>query len=188
GALARAGAAARTGDLGAAIRPLEPAPRQLRVGEAQVPLHASRNPLVRAGQSVYDARLQKALEKNPEGRVAAHAARRVGGSLSETARYQARMREAPASTLQRGGKKLGKVEQAALRLTSENSTAEEAARYHLEQAAKGVGAQRNLKLAQLYQQVTKRGLLTQDEAGNVVVDAAAHPHLALVDARLARGQ
>jgi hypothetical protein len=188
-------AAARAGDAGALVRRYEPPPRLLKSGDAQVPLHPSRNPAVRAAQGGYDKRLQKALDTNPEGKVAAHAARRIGGSLSETARYQQRMREAPANTLERAGAKLRgkgepprKVQQAALRLVSENSTAKEAARYHLDQAAKGVSAKRNLDQARLYQEVHRLGLLTKDAHGDVVVDAVKFPKLAAVDVKLARGQ
>jgi hypothetical protein len=212
GAAVRAGAAADAARAGkgvtaavkaAAAKP-ELAPRLIRQGETQVPLHASKNPAVRLVQAGYDKVIQHALDTNPEGRVAAHASKRVGGALAETERYRTRMQDVPAGMVEHGGAKLGpgklsparivsakvprKIQEAALRLTSENSTAEEAAVYHRGQAAKNVGVKANLRLAKVYDQVAKNGLLTQDHEGNVVVNAADHPRLAELDARIAAGQ
>jgi hypothetical protein len=143
--------------------------------------------------------VQRAIDKNPEGRVAAHGQRRIAGSLAETARYQQRLREVPANLLDEAAKRLSptggrvpgttanrlqRVEQAALELTSVNTSPEEAAAYHLGQAAKGVEPRLNLAVGKLYQTVSQRGLLTKNEAGDVIV-AAAHPKLAAADLRLA---
>jgi len=51
-ASARAAEVARTGKLGAALRPFEPAPRLLHVGDTEVGLHPSRTPLNRAAQKL----------------------------------------------------------------------------------------------------------------------------------------
>lgn len=200
GRAAAVGDALEEGSTAAAVRAAlkSPAPkaRLLDLGDGKpVVLHPSKNPAVRAAQSAYDKTLERAAKTNPEGKLAAHANRRAGGSLSETGRYQQRIREAPANALEAAGNRLGrgkgvpaKLQQAALRLTSENSTAEEAARYHLEQAAKGVSPKENLRQAKIYQAVHAHGLLTKDESGNVVVDAGKYPDLAKVDAQVARGQ
>lgn len=179
-------------------------PRLIAHGDAQIPLHASANPAVRLVQAGYDKVIQHALNTNPDSRLGSHATKRLSGSLAETERYRTRMRETPASVIEATGVKLGprklsprravsglvprKVQEAALRLTSENSTAQEVAAFHRGQAQKGVALKPNLKQARLYDQVAKHGLLTQDEHGNVIVDAAAHPNLAVLDAHIAEGQ
>lgn len=197
GAVARAGAAAdalRAGDVAGAAKGLVskpvPAPRLLTSGEGTVALHPSANPAVRAVQGVYDVALQHALDTNPEGMLAAHAAKRIGGSIAETTRFQQRMREAMASDLERAGRQVGnrKLAQAALRLTSENSTPAEAEAFHAAQAANGVGVKANNALASLYKQVKDNGLLTTNAAGDVVVNADKYPELAQLDAKLAAGQ
>jgi hypothetical protein len=121
-------------------------PRVLKSCEAQVPLHGSTNPAARAAQSIYDAFLQKGLDTKPEGRVAAHAQKRIGGSISETQRYRQHIREVPANEIDAATKKLGsrlakpgsfserKVQQAALRLARRTATAEEAANYIVQRA------------------------------------------------------
>jgi hypothetical protein len=196
GAAARAGEAAgalRTGEGAAAagkalLRKPPLRPRLIQVGDEQVALHASRNPAVRAAQAVYDTRLQKAVNERPESRLAAHAAKRVGGAISETGRMQARMRAVPAQQLAKAAKRLGgrqRVEQAALELTSVNTTPERAAAYHLGQAAKGVEPALNRAAAKLYSKVGERRMLTMNKDGDVIVNADEHPRLALADVRLA---
>src|SRR5207248_4446772 len=128
-------------------------PRFLTHGDTRVSLHASASPAVRAAQAVYDRALQHGLDSNPDGRLAAHAAKRIGGALAETGRYQQRMRDVPAQLLQAAAKRLAptggrvpgsganrfqRVEQAALELTSVNTPPELAAAYHAAQAEKGV--------------------------------------------------
>lgn len=171
-------------------------------GAEPVPIYPSDNPTVRAAQGLYDKAVQRAIYKNPEGRLAAHGQRRISGSLAETARYQQRLREVPANLLDDAAKRLSptrgrvpgttanrlqRVEQAALELTSVNTSPEEAAAYHLGQAAKGVEPKLNLAVGKLYQAVAAKGLLTRNEAGDVIV-AAAHPKLAAADLRLAAVQ
>lgn len=180
----------------ALVKKPEFAPRLLKVGDEQVPLVASKSALMRGAQKVYDKKLQKAIDTNPDSRLGSHATKRVGGSIAETQRYRDRMQTAPANTLEAQGAKLGrgkgappkKVQQAALRLTSENSTAEESAAFHRGQAAKGVSPKENLKQAAIYDKVADHGLLTKDAAGNVAIDAAKFPRLAQIDERLAKGQ
>jgi hypothetical protein len=141
---------------------------------------------------VDDATLQRALDKNPEGRIAAHATRRIGGSLAESGRQQARQRSVPEAMIARAAKSvprsIRKEAEAAIRLASENSTATEARDFHLAQAEKGVARDANLKQADLYQRVHDLGLLTKDKAGNVTINAAKHPHVAELDARVATAQ
>jgi hypothetical protein len=204
-AAARAGAladAARAGDLAGAARALvrTPAtpPRLLRVGDTQASLLPSKNPAVRAAQGVYDRALQHALDTNPESRLAAHATKRVGGALAETGRYQQRLRDVPAQLLNQrahalraAGGKLptgARLEQAALELASANTPPDVAARFHFAQAADGINPKLNEAVARLYTAVHKRGLLTVNEHGDVVVNAADHPKLALADATLAHVQ
>ncbi|MFL5914123.1 MAG: hypothetical protein ACJ752_00590 [Gaiellaceae bacterium] len=176
-------------------------PRTLRMGKAEVPLPpASGHAMVRAGQRAYADVLQHGLDTNPEGRIAAHAAKRIGGSLHETARYRARMREVPAGLLEHAGRELrgaigkripfthARAAEAALRLTSENSTADEAAAFHRSQAVAGVNPKVNHRLAGLYEHIGKNGMLRQDEHGNVHVNAEKFPKLAEADAALAHAQ
>jgi hypothetical protein len=191
---------AEGGDAGMLLKAAAKTPaakiRLLESGDGKVALHPSKNPAVRAIQGGYDKVLQKALDTNPEGRIAGHAQKRIGGAQDETMRYQARMREAPAAALDQAAKKLsrvtkpgeGRLHQAALELTSVNTTPEKAAAYHLGQAAKGVDKLRNATVARLYQTVADRKLLTTNEHGDVVVNAADHPKLAEADLALARTQ
>lgn len=245
--VARTGAAAeavRAGEgVGGAVKALaakpEMPPRLITVGDAQVPLHASLNPAVRAAQALHDAIIQKAIDTNPQGKilskVGSYATKRVGGSLDETARLQQRMRAIPADALDQATKRLAptsgrvpgsgvtaavtglkRVNQAALELTSANTMPDAAAAYHLDQAAQhGARAQeltaastqraltpnetaalaeakaavpRNQAVARLYQTVHDRGLLTQNEHGDVIVNHIDHPQLAQADVALARVQ
>ena len=172
------------------------APRLLNLGDNQVPLQPSKTVTGRAFQGVYDKVLQKAVDTNPDSPVASHATSRVGASLDETARYQQAMREAPAGALDQAAQKLtskvspaqGRVNQAALELTSVNTSPEDAAAYHLAQADKGVEPARNRVVAKLYQTVADKGLLTKNENGDMVVNAADHPQLAQADLALAKVQ
>ncbi|HET8894444.1 MAG TPA: hypothetical protein VFM96_10150 [Gaiellaceae bacterium] len=194
GLAARAGAVAdatRAGDVGdvlkaAVTKPVMP-PRLINIGDTQVPFKASQNAVTRGAQAVHDMVIQRALNTNPNGLVGGYATKRLGGSLAETRRYQEAITSAPAAVLQKVGKQLDPTEQAALRLTSENSTPEEAAAFHFSQADAGIAPDQNRAMGNLYRQVSQRGLLTRDAAGNVVVDADAHPQLAAVDALLAKG-
>lgn len=211
GRVGEAGAAVRAGeftDATKALSPFHPRPpvrqRLLSVGDTHIPLHASTNPSVRLVQAGYDALIQHALDTNPEGRIAAHATRRASGSLQETSRYQHRMQAVPANLIERGGVKLGprkfspvrvvtdrvprKVQEAALRLVSENNTAEEAMAYHVGQARAGVARNDNLKLARLYKTVAARGLIVKDEAGDAVINGEQFPKLAALDKQIAEGQ
>jgi hypothetical protein len=183
-----------TGAVKAAAKRPESIPRVLKSGESETSLIPSRHAAVRLGQQAYDAALQRGLNKKPEGRVAAHAQKRIGGALNEEAQIAQKMRAAPAAMLDRAAGKLSKMkgrrreEQAALELTSVQTTPAEAAAYHLKQAADGVNVEQNTAVARLYQRVADRKLLTQDEQGHVVVDASMHPKLAKADAALARVQ
>lgn len=190
-------------------------PRLIEMGDAKVPLHASKNPSVRLVQQSYDKIIQNALDRqaaNAKAGVATgkttnllarHAAKRIGGSLSETGRRQQAMSGSTANLVESqakqlsplgghipgtGGVRMRKLEEAALRLTSENSTPKEAAQFHLRQAADGVNPKQNVKQARLYQALDKKGWLTQDEHGNVIVDQAKHPQLARTDAAVAQAQ
>jgi hypothetical protein len=163
-----------------------------------VSLHASKNPAVRAMQEIHDQVVQHALNEHPEGRIAGYATKRIGGSLDETARRQAAMRAAPASALDRAALRLtsltkkltgeARMNQAALELTSTNTAPEEAAAFHEGQVAKGVNPDRNRVVARLYQAVAKKGLLTRNDNGDVIVDAEKHPDLAKADVALATVQ
>lgn len=217
----------------ALARKPEIAPRIIKSGEGEVPLHPSHNPAMRIVQGGYDKVVQKSLDKVEQAatdgttpgkvtdKIAAHGQRRVGNAMQETARYQERMREAPAAALEGSAKKLGakigkgqeRVQQAALELTSTNTPPEDAAAYHLGQAAKGVAAKeklasgaemskaektdavklagaidRNRTVAKLYQTVADKGFLTKNADGDVIVNAADHPKLAQTDVALARVQ
>lgn len=169
----------------------------------RVPLYTSKNPAVRLVQAGYDKVIQHALDTNPEGRVASHATKRAAGSLAETDRIRTRMIETPAAMVERAGVKLGpgrlsarrlggqvprKVQEAALRLVSENNTGEEAQTFHLGQARQGVAVKANLKQAKLSAAVARAGLIVRDAKGNAVINAADHPRLAAADALVARGQ
>jgi hypothetical protein len=190
-------------------------PRLISMGDAKVPLYASKNPAVRLVQQGYDKIIQKALDTQaanaktgaatgkPTDLLARHAAKRVGGSLSETARRQHAMAGSTANLVESqakqlsplgghvpgtGGVRMRKLEEAALRLTSENNTPAEAAQFHLRQAGEGVSPKQNTQMAKLYQALHAKGWLTQDEQGNVIVDAAKHPQLAKADAAVAQAQ
>jgi hypothetical protein len=105
GRAAKAGEGAK-GVVRAATRTPEVRQRLISVGDRKVPLHASKSPVVRLAQELHDKLVQKAIDTNPEGRVAAYGNRRAGGSLMETARYQQRMREVPANLLDQAAKRL----------------------------------------------------------------------------------
>ena len=182
----------KLGDLAAGGRLTEP--RLLKVGEERVPLKTSRNPSVAAVQKAHDKVVQRALDTKPEGRLASYGTKRAGGSIAETARYQARMRQVPAGLLDQAARKLGRkmsgaqrVKQAALELTSTQTTPREAAAYHLGQAGKGINPELNRAVAKLYKRVDAEGMLTVRN-GKVVVNEQTHPALAVADARLARVQ
>lgn len=182
------GKAADIGTLGK----LTAEPRNIHIGETDVPLKSSRNSATRIVQAAHDKVIQHALDTNPEGRLARYAEKRVGGSIHETARYQARMRAVPAQQLAHAAKRLNgrlrradRVKQAALELTSVNTAPEDAARFHLGQSEKGVNPGLNRSVAKLYQRVADEGLLTKNEHGDVIVDAEKHPDLAVADAHLA---
>lgn len=197
-----AGAAARAGEgiggiaKAVATKP-EVSPRLIDLGGSEpVSLHASKNPGVRLVQRIHDTLTQRAAAANPEGPAAGYLSKRAGGALDETARYQQRMREAPATALDQAAKNLtsktspgtGRVNQAALELTSVNTAPEVASAYHLGQAEKGIDAARNRVVAKLYDTVAQKNLLTKNENGDVIVNAAAHPDLAKADLKLARVQ
>jgi hypothetical protein len=202
GRAAKAGEGAK-GVVRAATRTPEVRQRLISIGDRKVPLHASKSPVVRLAQELHDKLVQKAIDTNPEGRVAAYGNRRVGGSLMETARYQQRMREVPANLLDQAAKRLAptrgklpgttlnrlqRVEQAALELASVNTAPERAIAYHLNQAANGVEPIRNRAIASLYKRVADRKMLTVDEHGDVRVNSADHPKLAAADTALERVQ
>lgn len=123
-------------------------PRLIRSGDGEVALHPTTNPAGRILQHAYDKVVQHQMDTNPEGKIAAHGQRRIGNANLETARYQERMRAAPANALEAAAKRLtrkgspgqNRVSQAALELTSTNTHPIIAAAYHLEQAEKGVEA------------------------------------------------
>lgn len=186
------GALGKAADIGTAGR-ITSAPRLLKAGDAEIPLKASRNAATRIAQAGHDKVVQKAMDTNPEGRIARYGAKRVHGSLAETARYQQRLRAVPAQMLERVAKKLGRggtkrVHDAALELTSVNTTPEKAAAYHEAQAEKGVNPEQNRAVAKLYREVAKQKLLTTNEHGDVVVNADKHPMLAAADVHLAKVQ
>lgn len=185
-----------------ASKPVLP-PRLLQVGEKQIPLPTSQAPLPRALQALHDAIVQRAIDANPEGRLAGYGMKRAEGSLAETERYRARLRDVPANMLDQaarrltrgsghmpgtGSPRLQRVEQAALELTSVNTNPAAAAAYHFEQAAKGINPGLNRKVGLLYGKVVAGGYLTRDEAGNVAVDASRYPKLAEADTQLGRVQ
>jgi hypothetical protein len=165
------------------------APRLFDLGDqgGQVSLKASHSALMRTAQKIHDVVVKRALEQNPEGTIASYGRKRLGGAIAETNRMQSAMRAVPAQLLQVKGRKIDLAEQAALRLAAENSTPEEAAAFHLAQAEKGIAPEANAELAHVYETVSSRGLLHQDAAGNVVVNADAHPTLAALDQLLAKG-
>lgn len=209
GVAARAGAAADAaragGDVGdvakAFVRKPVAAPRLIRVGDEEAPvkgaltktpLTVSKNPAVRVVQKAHDTVIQKAIDKNPDSKLASYGTKRVGGSLDETRRYQTAMRSAPANVLEKTGKDLGrgqegKINQAALRLTSHNALPDERIAFHQAQIEKGVGdAANHEQQIKLLQAVKDRGMV-KDVAGHTVIDAAKFPKLDAVDQRIATG-
>ena len=182
----------KLGDLAAGGRLTEP--RLLKVGDERVPLKTSKNPSVAAVQKAHDKVVQRALDTKPEGRLASYGTKRAGGSIAETARYRARMRQVPAGLLDQAARRLGRkmsgaqrVKQAALELTSTQTTPREAAAYHFAQAGKGISPKLNTAVGRLYQKVASEDMLTVRN-GKVVVNEQTHPALAVADARLARVQ
>lgn len=169
-------------------------PRLLTVNGETTPLHASKNPAVKALQAIHDHVVQHAIDNKPDSRVGSYGTKRIGGAIDETARRQAAMRNAPASVLDRASLKLTgpakkltgttRLHQAALELTSTNTPPEEAAAFHEAQAADGVNPNRNRVVAKLYRAVAKKGLVTTNEHGDVVVNATDHPDLAKADVAL----
>ena len=181
-----------------------------RPGAEPVPLKASLNPAVRMVQHMHDRIIQRALNDFPESRLAKYGRSRVHGSIKESLRASERANVAPASVIEAAGRSLGpnrvrartkigvsrlespvprKLQEAALRLTSENNTAEEAAAYHRGQAAANVSPKQNLRMAALYDRVAAARLLNpRNEEGFVTVNGDLHPNLAKVDALVAHGQ
>jgi hypothetical protein len=209
GSLARLGAASDVAGAGAGIGDITRAlvtkpeiqPRLIDVNEGQVPLQPSHAALPQAIQSIHDAIVQHAINTSPESRIARYGMGRVRGSLEETGRYQRAMTETPATRLaaeanKLPGRQIGNklspartVQQAALRLTSEQRTPEEALAFHQNQILNGVGDPADhLHQIGILSKVRDQGLTKLDENGRVVIDAAKHPQLAAVDARLAAGQ
>jgi hypothetical protein len=203
GTVARVGAAGEAAAEGGSLADIAKAavskpavkPRLIQVGDEQVPLTSSHNPAVRAAQRLHDRVVQKALDTNPEGRIAQYGQHRAGSAQDEEARRSQRMAEAPAAALDRAAKRLtsktvrgqGRVNQAALELTSVNTAPEDAAAYHLAQAEKGVEPARNRVVAKLYQTVHDRGLLTKNSDDDVIV-SPNYPKLAEADRHLAKVQ
>jgi hypothetical protein len=181
----------------ALIRTPVPAARTLTKGDATTVIGvAARHPVARLGQMGYDALAQRALNNNPQGLMAAHAGRRIGNSLIETTTRQAAIRQAPAAALEPAVKAAAKadnvprnVAEAAMNLTSINRTAEQAAAAHTGWAAAATGkaAADNLKWANTFKDVARRGIVTTDAAGNAVIDQAKYPNLHAAD-RLIAGQ
>jgi hypothetical protein len=180
-------------------------PRYIRQGDDATPLHGSTNPTARLFQAGYDKVLQNALDKNTKGHLASHAEKRIGGAKAESQRIRQHMRAVEADQIERAGAHLGgnvvtrnirgksgfsqkKLQQTALRLASENSTGEEAAADMLRRADTSPTPELNHKQAALFQAVHESGMLRQDEHGNVHINAEHFPHLAEVDAKIARGQ
>ena len=173
-----------------------------RPGAEPVALKASQNPAYKLLQHAHDRIIQRALDTNPEGRAASYATKRIEGSIAETTRATERANASPADVLEAAGRTLHrgpiealrgkgvsrKLSEAALRLTSENNTPEDAAAFHRAQADKGIAVKQNLRMAALNDRVAKAGLVIRDAEGNAVIDKAAYPHLANVDALVAEGQ
>jgi hypothetical protein len=194
-AAGRAANVARTGELGALTRPFEPPPRNLRISGEDVPLHPSRGVIVRGAQHVHDTAVQRALDKRPESRLAGYGQRRAGHAMQETNRARIRLQEVPASMVESSARRVRKdnkiprrTAQDALRLTSEQSTAEEAVRFHTAQARAGVNPRKNLAMAKRYAKVGELGLVKMHPTGRVVVDSERYPNLAELDRRIAKGQ
>lgn len=223
------GALGTAGKLGEAAGLLKAAPRivTVRGGKgADTGIHTvhflpSTNPVVRhLIQAPLDRIVQHGAD-NPAGRLGGFAAGRVGHSLDEQAQRQLHMASVPAKRLEAEGSKLGgrargavtgsrKVQQAALRLTAEQRTPEEAlathqgaleqiaqhtqalatapdeatARLHEQQISRLGSPSDHAGQVKLLEQVRDRGLTTQTPEGNVVIHPQ-HPLLAAVDARLA---
>lgn len=146
----------------AAVEKPELRPRLFKVGDKPMNLHPSTNAAVRLGQEVHDAVLRHALENHPAGKVAGYATRRLGSSMAETRRYRDPMRAAPAQLLASSGKRLDKVEQAALRLTAEQALPEESIRLHQRQLEAGVNPAEQQKQIDLLTQVRERGIIAHD--------------------------
>lgn len=198
----------------------------------------STNPVARhLVQGPLDRIVQHGLD-NPEGRLGGFAAGRVGKALDEQSARQLRMQSAVTKRLEAAGSKAGapvrsrvrglmhgnlgeavkgspagsrKVQQAALRLTAEQRTPEEALATHqaavdqIAQHTHALAAAPDENVARVHQnalgnlgtaaeherqiklltQIRDRGLVTQDETGHVVINPE-HKLLQAVDARLAR--
>jgi hypothetical protein len=188
--LSAATRAARAGEIAGTAKALVKRPpikpRLIEHGDLKVPLQPSRNQAVRYAQALHDAAIRHALKNHPEGRVASYATKRLGASLDETRRYREAMQRVPAIMLQHVGKKLGRTEQAALRLTSEQALPDEAITFHSDQLAKGVNPKGQRRQLKLLADVKQRGMVKLNGNGEVVIDEAAHPRLAAIDQQLAK--
>jgi hypothetical protein len=168
---------------------------------------AAQGALARTGQKLHDAIAQKALDNNVSvakpSLTARYAERRVAGAVGESARVTRNVRNADVTKVTASARDLDKgvpsrVGELAMFLRSANVTGKEAADYWGRQAAAGVGGRVKLGrglgqrqtavLAKLAQRIHDQGLLTQDETGNVAVDAAKFPKLAHADSALQNAQ
>ena len=189
--------------------------RELSAGDLTTRLVPSKHPFVRAAQEGYDRIVQShILKEEAAGRagmqlgrvprmIARHGQNRVFNAAAEGLRLQQRIMAVPASLLDRAahnlihksfigikyGRKLSKdderLAQAALEMTATNTTPEDAAAYHFDQARKGINPKLNTQVAHIYRRLDEKGWLTQDETGHVVVGPNAPEELGKVDAALA---
>lgn len=164
-------------------------PRLLKMGDHEANLSPrSKGAFGRGVQRVYDKAAQRAIDRNPEGRMAAHINKRIGGQIEEAERPRRAMRVTKADQLERSGRKLSRQEQAALRLTSENIHPKEAAAFHESMAKEGLAPGRNKGWARIYRELDRKGVLTRDKQGNMIINAQKFPELAAIDKHLADAQ
>lgn len=182
-------------------------PAAVEIGHKPVQLQASGSHLYRGAQGVGDKVMQKALDNGVtaarQTRTAKFAERRIAGALGESERISRNVAGAEATRVARSMENLDKgvprrVGQLATFLRSANVTGEEASKYWADQAAKGIGDRVKLGpgagqratvlLSKLAQRIHDQGLLKVGDDGNVVVDEAKFPKLAVADKTVAGGQ
>lgn len=120
-------AAAETGRVGSVARALahapEPKPRTLRLGNLEAHPIESRNKARAYVQRGHDRLVNRAAERNPEGRIGRqYLPRKIGKTLAEERRMVAEpAARAPAGALAASGKKLTTPQQHALRMVAEQA-------------------------------------------------------------------
>lgn len=176
-------------------------PASVELGAKPVQLHASGNPLARAGQAAHDFVIQKALDNNvfksEPSSLAKYAQGRLAGSVGEGTRILGNARASGLDTLAQAGVRgpikaltgrssfgagvTQKGGNMALFLRSANVLPKEAADFWSGATGKIEPTKETLNLAKVAQRLDESGALRIGTHGNVEINAGQYPALAKAD-------